>query len=644
LEINKPYVIYDNESAVVRLNQDDSSTGIGMYSGEVNKLYAAGASIVDQPRVTVTGTDVCLGTVYVANGTNAVIGTNTRFLEQYNIGSEIGFSTGSSIWYTVTSILDNTHLTIDSNVPSQIGPGSINRQRNYVSPPITTIEFVRTTMDGASSIKYKTGNHISFSIKKSLSSDSTTLPRITNYSFNSPAHTISSCGKPKYKLNQSGLQYTDLIDHKSMFNWALTFDSYKLDEFVVDNITEEYLNNYVLIFDLEKEVLEENRYGGTSDYAIQNNRWIPCGKKVYIEDDTDIILKYTEGDTYIQRYDFVKTYPSSTTQIVTCSEIVSYLLESYVNLDGRSDYNRYSTNSALYTPSNYGIYNSVYTQKDNVFNYRILDKDIFNSDEFKSTICWTNPKLGSELNDPWTTVSLTNSINIDGSYGGVNSIKVFKNELYSFQDKAIARILFNEKSMANASDGSSIQIANSYTTPDYRYVTNTNGAQLDCSVLNTKAGIVFFDYLDKTFNRVASESVTNLSTQKGMSGWMRKNSDIDDPFYISYDKIFGDIFLNNTKHSLCFNDQFDMFTSFYEHQNVKSMLNSSYGFISFFDNRIYNNYKNDNYNTFYDNPESYSYIEYLSNPDPLFDKVYNTVDMRCNIHPTSMKVYNDYQK
>lgn len=60
-----------------------------------------------------------------------------------------------------------------------------------------------------------------------------------------------------------------------------------------------------LVDDDSEDAVSSVRFGGTSDSAIQNNTWLVAGDSVSL----DGTLMWTQGDTYYQRYDCLKTYP-----------------------------------------------------------------------------------------------------------------------------------------------------------------------------------------------------------------------------------------------------------------------------------------------------------------------------------------------
>lgn len=230
------------------------------------------------------------------------------------------------------------------------------------------------------------------------------------------------------------------------------------------------------IFDIYSNVDESTKYGGVSQTALFNNQWIPCGDAVRIS-SAPLVIEFTDGDTYISRFDMLRVFPNDLNQIPQHSEIVSFICESFINTDGRSDVNRYNTDSSIMTQGNYGLMNNVYSQKDNYFTYNILDPDLFNTSNFKNTILWSKSKLAGERVDTWTGINMLSSIDLDGAYGEISSINLFNDELYAFQPLGIARLLYNERIQQQASDGVSIELSNSYKVPDYRYVSNQYGCE-----------------------------------------------------------------------------------------------------------------------------------------------------------------------
>jgi hypothetical protein len=73
--------------------------------------------------------------------------------------------------------------------------------------------------------------------------------------------------------------------------------------------------------------------------AIENNRWTVAGEDRVL-DGEEVVLNYTEGDTYYQRYDNLKTYPWSLEEVNGITEVISFMVETRINMDGRCDNNK----------------------------------------------------------------------------------------------------------------------------------------------------------------------------------------------------------------------------------------------------------------------------------------------------------------
>jgi len=67
-------------------------------------------------------------------------------------------------------------------------------------------------------------------------------------------------------------------------------------------------------------------------------------------------------------------------------EIVSFLCETSINIDGRYDRNRGDTSNLVMTLKNFNLLNKNYTQSNNYFTYNGLNYTKFDLNEFPNTI------------------------------------------------------------------------------------------------------------------------------------------------------------------------------------------------------------------------------------------------------------------
>lgn len=298
------------------------------------------------------------------------------------------------------------------------------------------------------------------------------------------------------------------------------------------------------------------------------------------------------------------------------------------------------------TKSNYGLLNNIYSQKNNYFNYNILDPLLFKSKSFSNTIIWTKTKVSGATTDNWTSLSMLSSIDLDGVYGGVSSINLFNNDLYAFQTKGIARLLFNERVQQQASDGISVELTNGYKVPEYRYISNQYGCGDKWSIIEGKLGIYFIDYINKSIISIG-DGIKDLGLSLGFKSWFNNVKDTD-RYILSYDRNNNDLYIHNGVNCLNYSEILNTFVSFYDYTGILQMKNVWDRFISIkSSDDITNVWLNNsgNYNMFYGEQKPFS-IEYLINPDPLNDKVFNTFEYRLNdqfIDWNHLEVSNWYQ-
>ena len=230
----------------------------------------------------------------------------------------------------------------------------------------------------------------------------------------------------------------------TLFYTGRIVNTYSQDTIDVSNA---HSNGIVYIAELYRPSVS-NRFGGNNKYAYQNNTWLPCGEPVALTTDgttakTTVDVVYSEGDTFIQRYDAIKSYAESLSQVNGVTDVLSFLVETHINLDGRYDRNRGNIDVRTTTPDNFNMLNPVYNQRNNYFNYHALDVDRYASNTFPNTSTWTKTKIAGELIDTWTNITMASTYDANGDLGPINALILFNDQLIGFQEKGVFNILFN---------------------------------------------------------------------------------------------------------------------------------------------------------------------------------------------------------
>ena len=382
----------------------------------------------------------------------------------------------------------------------------------------------------------------------------------------------------------------------------------------------------------------QNRFGGTSDNAIENNTWLPCGQPVSIDDAADSTkgIKWTEGDTFFQRYDCLKTYPFTNEDTNSVVDILSFMVETRVNIDGRYDRNRGQNSNLQMSPINFNLLNHVYSQNNNFFSYRTLDKTLFNVDTYKNYITWTKKKTPGEEVDTWTNITLANVLDLDGDKGNITALKRFNNSLFAFQDKAFSQILYNENTQLSTTAGVPIEIANSGKVDGKRYVSETVGCANKWSIIESPYGLYFMNSNNASIN-LYNGQLLDLTSKYGFNSWARKliNKESWKPsfntFRTFYDRNSKDVYFVNKDIALDFSETMNQFTSFISYENTPAMFNVANKFYAFKDGQLYEQEAGD-YGVFFGVCKPY-HITFIDNQDYVHDKIYTNLEFRAVVDP-----------
>lgn len=415
----------------------------------------------------------------------------------------------------------------------------------------------------------------------------------------------------------------------------------------------------------------ENRFGGSTPEALEDNTWFPAGEPVSLYNysgdipvaKTEVEVPYTQGDTYFQRYDCLKTYPYTLEDSNSIAEIASFYCESRVNIDGRYDRNRGQTNNLVMSPTNFNLINPVYSQQNNFFTYRTLNYNRYSLDYFPNTIVWSKEKSVGETIDGWCNITMSSTLNLDGDKGEITSLNTYNNEIYCFQETGLSNIIFNPRVQVPVSNGAPIEITNSLKVEGKRYISNNIGCANKWSIVETPKGIYFVDNRANSIYLLNS-TIESLSDKLGFKQWMNNRPYITEWKPVTYNNFISfydignnDVYFVTSDNALNYSEYLNQFTSFMSYGKVLAMFNLDNKLYSIKGTTIWEHFAGD-YNSFYGEYKPFS-VTIVSNDSPTVDKIFNTIEYRAdnwNVDSNNkqilqsedtfdtLEVWNEYQK
>ena len=350
----------------------------------------------------------------------------------------------------------------------------------------------------------------------------------------------------------------------------------------------------------------------------------------------ELIVIGNEGDTYFQRWDSVKSMPRSKDDVNQVLDIASVMVETHINLDGRTDLDRGIKNLTSINWTDFGQVNSVYSQQNNFLAAYDYDESL-NLDSYPSSITWTTQKSSNAEIDEWTHITLASTLALDGDKGPVQALRRFNNSVVAFQDKGISEILFNSRTQLSTTDGVPVEIANSGKVDGKRYLSNKHGVTNKWAITEGKSGLYFVDNTNSSFCRYNGNGIEDLSGSLGFSAWFKEHNtgtpwSPAKPYSIVsfYDRRYSDVYLTKDNESLVYNETLGVFTSFYDYAKVPMMVNVADRFISFRDNYLWR--QNEGmFGEFFGTSYPY-WTTYRATPDPYGDKIWTNVEYRADAY------------
>lgn len=429
-------------------------------------------------------------------------------------------------------------------------------------------------------------------------------------------------------------RYISISGNTFSYSSKPNFSQYQINEIVTTK-------PYLFLAELYTRIPYNTLYGGTDQNALEKLRWIPISDPTKVGEN----IEKTEGDTYFQRWDCLKTYPFTEEDENSVVDVTSFMLETHINLDGRYDVNRGSADILNIRPSNFNLMNNVYSQENNLFVYNVLDEK-YDLSTVNNEIVWSLPKSSLEDIDTWTNINLLNSLTLDGSYGAIERIENFNNILMVFQDKAISSINYNNRIQVSTGQGVPIEIANSGKVDGYTYATTSIGCRNKWSLCKTPSGIYFIDSETKALYKISNEGIVNISNGAGMTQWFKDNVDstVWKPngtgFRLNYDAITNDLYIANDKTCLLYSEPLRAFTSFMPYENKPVLFNfegSSFIMNNSTEVEIYKMFAGGYNRSFNDSMIGYS-MTYRVNPEPFEDKLFSNIEFIADCTDPSKKV------
>ena len=433
-----------------------------------------------------------------------------------------------------------------------------------------------------------------------------------------------------------------------------------------DICSTEGLTNGLVIADITRTLT--NQYSGNTFEARRRTNYLTIGEYQEITSANHVV--FSPGDIYVQPFRFLRISPTNLeifnfryTQYV---EIVECILESSIDLKNRHDASIDTWNRIFQpTTDEFHQYNTVYSQQPSLVSIQDIPFTFNVVNNFTNAVRASKLKIPGELIDGWTELLPNEEIQLDGKFGPGNKIISHNDNVYTFQDKAVAYLAINPRVQTVGNDGVSIELGTGNVLHDYTYLTTRSGAVNRFSVSSSPSAIYYYDLINNSINNISRNAINGLSDVKFIHSLLvdelalneLKNDNVHTGGGVvgHYDNINKDVyftFKQTNPFTLTYNEMSDSFPQRFSFI-PSTYFNLGSRFISCLsDEDMWEHFtgpRGSYYNTVYS-----SNITLLANP-VTFDNIFNNIRYKSEVFDpngedlpkvtlTDIKAWNNYQE
>lgn len=456
-----------------------------------------------------------------------------------------------------------------------------------------------------------------------------------------------------------------------------------------------------------------NQYGGNTYAQRASREYIKCSPVL----SGSTVINVFSGDTYITVFDYVAKFANYSGIDEAGDRGSLYRLipiESDINIDLRSGYaesdyagllnkewmratdsdgsaeHLFESGKGLKHIDTYEefAYNYVYSNENDIRKFFPKPPSYVDNTKFDVRIYKTEIKHNGELADSWTDIKENAWLELDSSFGSLNSLILFQDKMYFLQDRGFGLLQIGDRQIISEEGQAELTIGSSGILENFDYISTKTGSKHAFSISVSDYVMLWFDTLSRKLYRFNPKGLEPISDIKGMSAFVFNNTggeiqSTDNPYigkgiHSTYDYRHNEFlitFLNDTddfKYTLVYNELLDGFIGDYQFNDLDNFnattvyINDKLNiFSTALKNGLQTLYIHDvgPYCMFYDNNPLPSILSFITNDQPSNEKVLlnleviseayklNTLERKYNslsqlkndIFFNTLRTYNTYQ-
>lgn len=233
-------------------------------------------------------------------------------------------------------------------------------------------------------------------------------------------------------------------------------------------------------------------------------------------------------------------------------------------------------NGTGYTQGQYAyVYNAAYDSLPDVIKYIPIYYNNIQSNTYDNRICYSGPKKDGEQEDSWFTIA-GDVVDVDSRYGAVTGMRLFKDKLIFWQERATGLLTVNEKTIINDVENGDIILANTPGVVNrYDYISTKYGMKKGQHTdVQSDNALYWWDSDNKELLQY-SNALVPLTKAHFIENYINDTQESVKPclsYYCDFDEIIANVRRSggNNGESVVFNEKLNVFTSIYTFDPIYS--------------------------------------------------------------------------
>jgi hypothetical protein len=319
-------------------------------------------------------------------------------------------------------------------------------------------------------------------------------------------------------------------------------------------------DTFIHMFEYMMVPLDAEDYDGDDNPDIDEYNRVSCWIRFPVE--TSINLPLTHGQTWAR-----DTHISE--KSAAREKAGEYLWEDVAGFN------------TFYQLEDMYLYNSVYSQQNTSKTFYPEPADWAAIKDYDTLVYNSDTKMkGSDI-DAWLTFRVNNEIDLDSSYGPLQKLLLFKQNMIFFQDDAFGTLSIRQRQLLQTEGGGSLELGSGGILDRFDLLSTETGCIHPTSIVATDNAFYWYDAKKKRFNSYAGK-LEDLSVTKSMYSFFKdinyryiNYTNIIDGHGIiaTYNERFHEILLSFkdstyawNNETVVFNELSNKFTGFYDLQ------------------------------------------------------------------------------